>query len=481
MPAQNSKIPPHFLVIVPGWMGSNLQAADKMVWGNFFHTMRNPLQWRTQLDSLFQAMTYPNPELKPAGILDEVVFVPPWGKLQTYGRLLKALHDMGYKVDPQDNKANTRTAYTFAYDWRQDNRISADQLGRAIEHWRSNHPGAQTWIIAHSNGGLVARWYIEKLGGKDYVSKLFLMGAPSDGTPIALQALMEGLAILIRKIFNRYGCHERSRDLLRTFPSLYQLLPYSDPFLRTTDNDPLDVFDGNSWLESKYHLLLEDGRRFNEDLGTTLSVETFCFYGVQHLTPTVALVSFADEIRWDNIKWIETGVGDGTIPRRSAIHSNARQVLPYIANHGSIYVAKDVLEKLKYELIDQYRPARRSVLSTPRLIITLVPNKDIYSPGEEIVLQITILTNEENPQPVSKAKVEVNLMWEQALPGSDPAMQTPIVLNKRIWETKGTPGHYGDKLTAPRIEGYYRLEAIVQVKGEATLTLEELIAVEDDV
>jgi len=481
MADQRNKIPPHFLVIVPGWMGSNLKIGDVMVWGDFFQTLKYSLGFKAPLDFLFQSMTYSDSssELKPAGIVKEIIFVPPWIKQPQYNRLLSHLRSIGYSIDPADDVTATKAAYTFAYDWRQDNRTSARELGTAIERWRARHPGASVWIIAHSNGGLVARYYIEILGGKDIVNKLFLMGAPEDGTPLALQALTDGLAILIRKVFSRYESHERSRDMVRTFPSLYQLLPSSNPFLSTVDNVPLDVFDGDGWLPGQYHSLLKEGQRFNQELGTTLSVETFCFYGVQQTTFSAAQVSLLDETHWGKVTWTQHVVGDGVIPRWSAIHENANQILPYSVSHRNIYIARDVLEKLKFELIDRYLPAKRDVLSTPRHVITFMPDKDIYSPGEEIVAQLSIRTNDEAQAPVAKARIKVSLKWEQMLPGSAQTTPPPAI-EIDIWESQKTAGLYEGKLLAPMIEGYYRLEATVQMKDVASVTLQELIAVEAD-
>lgn len=40
-------------------------------------------------------------------------------------------------------------------------------------------------LVAHSMGGLVSRWYIEKCGGDKVVSKLIMLGTPNNGTPWA--------------------------------------------------------------------------------------------------------------------------------------------------------------------------------------------------------------------------------------------------------------------------------------------------------
>jgi hypothetical protein len=43
--------------------------------------------------------------------------------------------------------------------------------------------GKQFIIIAHSMGGLVSRWFIEKMSGNKIVTKLFMFGTPNNGTP----------------------------------------------------------------------------------------------------------------------------------------------------------------------------------------------------------------------------------------------------------------------------------------------------------
>ena len=40
-------------------------------------------------------------------------------------------------------------------------------------------------IIAHSMGGLVSRYFIEKLGGKNFVSHLIMLGTPNNGSELA--------------------------------------------------------------------------------------------------------------------------------------------------------------------------------------------------------------------------------------------------------------------------------------------------------
>jgi len=474
-------IPSHFLVIVPGYMGSRLRdrTTGRTVWVDFASIPKNPLQWGAWLDGLLQAMRYPNPDLEPAGVMDEVVFVPPWAKQEQYSRLIQALEGMGYKADEKRYAAEERDLYAFAYDWRQDNRISAQELGQAIERWGAYHPGAQPWIIAHSNGGLVARWYIEKEGGRERVGRLFLMGSPRDGVPKAMHMAFSGLDTLFRRGFSLMNLPQRSRDLIRTWPSIYQLIPHKEPFLQTAQNEPLDPFRDPRWLATdEQRRLLAQGRRFNEELGTSLSVETLCFFGRKKPTTTRGVAHLAGSV-WSGIDWLATEAGDGTVPEHSAVHPQAQEKLPFVVSHGDIYVNPPVLEFLQWELIGRYGPQRRAALATSQLYVLFEPDRDEYTPGEHIVLSAQVMGREEQAgrRPVEGAAIDVRLVWKEPLPGSEAPPVRPRAERTQLTQT-AEPGHYSGHLRAPQQEGYYEVAATLQVPRQPAVQLSEMILVE---
>jgi pimeloyl-ACP methyl ester carboxylesterase len=264
-------------------MGSRLRdrKTGQIVWLDVPALLDRPLELGQSLENLFARMKYPNDDLEPAGIIDQIVFVPPLFKQEHYNRLLAALENMGY--DLKGGPGCTKPAvYTFAYDWRQDNRISARQLGEAISRWKQNHPGAKAWLIGHSNGGIVSRWYIEKEGGKEHVERLFLMGSPWDGAPQAMQVLLKGLDMFLMRLFGHYvDIQKLTREAILSFPSFYQIVPSRTPFLRDRNGYPVDPCIHTGWLDNeRQHQMMLDARRFNEELGNTLSVESLCFFGV---------------------------------------------------------------------------------------------------------------------------------------------------------------------------------------------------------
>jgi len=484
MPTQPGGVPPHFIVIVPGYTGSKLRdrTTGEAVWVDFASIPKNPFLWDDWVDHLLETMAYPNDNLEPAGMMDEVIYVPPWAKQEHYSRLVKALEAMGYQADPARYPETGLNVYAFDHDWRQDNRISARQLGEAIERWSVHHPGAKAWIIGHSNGGIVARWYIEKEGGKDHVDKLFLMGSPWDGSPKAMTMLFGGLETLFRRRFNPFNIAERSRDLLRTFPSFYQLIPIHDPFLRDVNNNLVDPFSDVSWLDNdQQQQCLLDAQRFNQELGTTLSVETLCFFGRKKPTTTYGVVRFEAEGDWKDIEWHATEAGDGTIAERSAVHPHAHAKLPFAVGHGDIYVNPGVLEFLQWELMDKYRAPERAEVTTPQLSVLFEPNRDAYAPNETIGLVAQVLGPEDlagQRQPVEGAAIHAQVVWQEPLPGDEPTPSRVKPLRHQL-SSAVEPGRYLGQLQAPEQEGYYQLMAVVDVIGQAPITLSESILIEE--
>lgn len=488
--------PPHFLVFVPGYMGSKLRdrRTGEIVWIDLSALLKRPWRLKVELDRLLERMAYPNPDIEPAGLMDQVVFAPPLFKQEHYGRLITALQKMGYQMDPEAGAGGGLAAYTFPYDWRQDNRISAQQLGEAIEGWQKRHPGAQPWIMTHSNGGIVARWYIEKEGGKDRVGRLFLLGSPWDGVPQTMQVLLNGLEVMFLKVFNLYDFGARSRQVIRSFPSFYQLVPYKQTFLRDANQSPVDPFADPIWLENGAHRqMLLDGRRFNQELGTTLSVETLCFFGNRKETAASGELVTDEAGQWTRIHWDHCEAGDGTIPERSAAHPQAREKLPFVVSHGDIYVNTDVLEKMDWELARKYRLGTLARVTARNLKIVFEPEKDIYRPGDTIQVWATVESAKDGG-PVFGAKISVRMVLSQALPGQPapaglafglPVMRGGVALGgadpaaAQLQASRQTPGRYEGSLAAPAAPGYYRLEATVEVAGEKPVSLEELILVEE--
>ena len=227
------------VVFVPGLMGSELWQGRECVWPNVKYLFKHPEVYRFS----------PESKLEARGIADQVVIVPNLIKLDQYNRLGDYLvEDLGYErgVD----------YFEFAYDWRQDVRASARQLAQRMESLNLVRP---VTVIAHDLGTLVSRYYIERLGGKNRVERLILMGGPHKGFPKALSSLLIAPDMLP---FGLMG--ERLRQVMTTFYSSYQILP-DYPCATNQKGEKVNLFEVNDWLPEVQHPLLAGAREFRRD------------------------------------------------------------------------------------------------------------------------------------------------------------------------------------------------------------------------
>ena len=311
------------VVVVPGLAGSNLWRGGEQVWPSL------------RLFGHPELLRVAHP-LEARGIVNQVVVVPGLLRLEGYSTLTDYLRrSLGYEVG--------RDLLEFAYDFRQDNRRSATELGAAIERWNVSAP---ITIIAHSMGCLIARYYIERLGGKRKVERVVLLGGPHAGTPYAFAGLLSGPNLLPLGMMNA-----GLRDQLATFPSWYQILP---TYPCVADGDaPLDLLADDSWVPARHRPLLHGAHRFRQELGTHSSVPAVCIfgYGVKTITGATVERSPGGEVAKSTFRFDDGG--DGMIPQHSAILPGA-EIHPVRQQHGSLYADDDVRMRLKLELT---RPA----------------------------------------------------------------------------------------------------------------------------
>lgn len=108
-------------------------------------------------------------------------------------------------------------SFSFGNLNTRDIRDSARELAEKIEKLQAPLPGLRLNIVGHSMGGLIALYYIKRLGGFRHVQRLVSMGTPYQGT----WASLLGVAT--------FGALSRS---------VWQIIPGSE-FLRDLLHDPL--------------------------------------------------------------------------------------------------------------------------------------------------------------------------------------------------------------------------------------------------
>ncbi|MFD8208179.1 lipase family alpha/beta hydrolase [Streptomyces sp. NPDC059695] len=66
-----------------------------------------------------------------------------------------------------------------------DLRAAAELLGRRVDEIRARTGHAEVDVVGHSLGGLIARYYVQRLGGDSRVRTLIMLGTPHAGTTVA--------------------------------------------------------------------------------------------------------------------------------------------------------------------------------------------------------------------------------------------------------------------------------------------------------
>lgn len=207
------------VVLLPGIMGSALAKDGSPVWDTSASVVgRALLSGGGSIKSLALASDADTGTgVRATHLLQDVHLVPFFWKIDGYSGVARFIQDK-LGVVPGEN------FFEFPYDWRLDNRISARRLADVTAAWldqqRRRHPDARLVLIGHSMGGLVARYFVEVLGGWRDTRMLITLGTPHRGSVKALDFLANGL----RKRLGQMTLLDLS-ELIRSFPSVHQLLP----------------------------------------------------------------------------------------------------------------------------------------------------------------------------------------------------------------------------------------------------------------
>lgn len=213
---------PDLVVVLPGIMGSVLERDGRELWNSSLAVFGKHAMSR--LASL-------DPLVLPSGIGDEAA---DDGVRAT--KLLPGLHLFpglsvidGYR----DLLSFLRRRFDFTggnllefpYDWRVSVRASAialtGRIRQALSDWRerSGNDRAEVVFVAHSMGGLIARYYADVLEGAEVTRALITIGTPYRGSVNAAVTLTRGVAPALGRLADPLT------RVSRSLPSIHQLLP----------------------------------------------------------------------------------------------------------------------------------------------------------------------------------------------------------------------------------------------------------------
>jgi pimeloyl-ACP methyl ester carboxylesterase len=206
------------------------------------------------------------------GVADDAALVP--GELVTdlagvvdyYGELLRVLETVAHfkrgvpgTAVPADDR---RRYYVYLYDWRRDNVEAARGLHDLIEMIRADYgdPALRVDLIAHSNGGLIANYYL-RYGARDVladtppvptfegaarVRRVLMLGTPNLGSVTSLYRLQHGVRVGLRTV---------PVEVLATFATPFQALPPAEvQAIVDPHGQPvaLDLYDPETWRRRQW-------------------------------------------------------------------------------------------------------------------------------------------------------------------------------------------------------------------------------------
>ena len=184
-----------------------------------------------------------------------------------YSALLDALERVGrfrrgQPGEPVRGADDRRRYYVFLYDWRKDNTETARKLHALIEQIRADYgdPSLRVDLIAHSNGGLIANYYL-RYGPRDVlaeaepqpwpegpqrVRRLVMLGTPNLGSVKSVERLLYGMRIGLRVI---------PVEVMATIATPFEALPH--PWLHPIVNAQgeavaLDLYDPDEWRRRQW-------------------------------------------------------------------------------------------------------------------------------------------------------------------------------------------------------------------------------------
>jgi pimeloyl-ACP methyl ester carboxylesterase len=262
-PAHSASLERVPVILIPGLLGSRLVRSEDgvEVW---------PGGTRKLLTSDYRDLALRiDPEtLEPVddGLVAGGLFDGAAG-IDFYGRIVQELRIAGgYRLArPGEPVVQQRARlYVFTYDWRQDNVKTVARLDELIEQIRRDYgdPLLRVDLIAHSMGGLIARYYerygtADVLGGNSFqvtglglakIRRMVLLGAPNQGTVTAVHKFLNGY---------RVGISALPTEGVATMPSTYQLFPHPlVDWVVNVEGQPLDfdLFDVDFWRRYEWSI-----------------------------------------------------------------------------------------------------------------------------------------------------------------------------------------------------------------------------------
>ncbi len=382
------------VIVVPGLMGSRLTRHGVPVWEPSAGWLSLAIQlFGENLDHLRLpdgiGDDHPDDDVEATGLATELHGLPGvWTPARDVNGLLRCLRYLGYTP-------GNRNLALFPYDWRLSVRHNAWQLALFAERAMYRRVGRGVFerrdlvFVCQSLGGLVARWYVEKLGGAAATRRVVTLGTPYDGTAKAVEQLVNGVPESVGPFAAPLT------ELLRGMPSMYQLMtdrPCVDDAgtLRRVDEMPLPGL--NPAMVADAMALYRDlaAAEAARPAGTAL---THAVVGDRQPTTTALRISHG------RAEPVATAPGDGTVSSAVVeVGAGLDHVYLVVDQHGSLQsnpFAHDAIEAaITGRPVRNRRGGTEPVgVTAPDFVLAgaVLPVEVRLEPGSRHAVQVTVL------------------------------------------------------------------------------------------
>jgi triacylglycerol esterase/lipase EstA (alpha/beta hydrolase family) len=338
----NSQVlpPKRPLIFIPGISGSEL---DEIGGGNI---------WPNALPK-YQSLTL-DPSKSGVGITTTTIIGNELLSGDIYYSLVAAVVNNGgytpYNIggDPRRltydgcnvNQTPQPTLFIYPYDWRKNNNEAASGLKEYVRCIQRIYSNTDIDILAHSQGGLVARRYILNNQNNHHIKKLISLNSPWLGAPKAVNVLETGM--FLDEWYSRLITNETFKELSEFFPAVHELVPTKSYFDLLPQSESVYNNNGNNLSYDQLTSLLDQqfpiskpgtagrafhGRAGQDDWRTDASnVEYHHLYTIRRKPDTVGTVVQKDFLNCppffgcfnSRIFSFKPVMGDQTVPTLSA-------------------------------------------------------------------------------------------------------------------------------------------------------------------
>src|SRR6266446_4414154 len=183
------------VVLLPGIQGSVLQKDGRDIWPPAtaqagLQNIKSIIDWGSASRHLLLAEDDPDVDdlgdgIQATRLVSNFHIGPGWAKIYDgYTDIVRLITDTFEVRRGSIQDKHPANFFEFPYDWRRDNRVAARLLEKFLDEkldlWRkySGEKDAKVIFLAHSMGGLVAYYYLEKRNGWPDCRALLTLGTP---------------------------------------------------------------------------------------------------------------------------------------------------------------------------------------------------------------------------------------------------------------------------------------------------------------